>query len=69
MVEDHILKNIANINSGKLTIDKLDDESLVEVREASVKFGRKTKACWINDAEVSNQIKRRYAQVKGIKIS
>jgi hypothetical protein len=69
MVEDHIVKNIASINSGKLTVDRLDDESLIEVREASLKFGRKIKACWISNAEVSNQIKRKYAQIKGVKIS
>jgi hypothetical protein len=69
MVEEHILTNIDSINKGLLKVDDLDNESLIEIREASVAHGRKNKACWIKDVNVSNAIKLKYAHVKGVKVS
>ena len=69
MVEAHIVKNIASINDGTLSVDRLDDQAIIEIREASVNFGRKLKSCWIKDASVSNKIKQKYATIKGIKVS
>lgn len=69
MVDEHILINITNLNKGLLLVDDLDDASLIEIRETSVKFGRKNKACWIVDANVSNAIKLKYARVTGKKVS
>ena len=71
LVESHIVENIANINNGSLSVDRLGNEDVVEIREASLKYGRidgKRTACWIQKAEVSNAIKQRYAQIKSVKV-
>jgi hypothetical protein len=69
LVEPHIVENIANINNGSLSVDRLDNEDVVEIREASLKYGRidgKRTACWIANKDVSNAIKTRYAQIKNV---
>lgn len=71
LVESHILENIANLNSGDISVSDLDDESLIEIREASLKHGRvdgKRTACWIQNVEVSNAIKLRYATIKNLAV-
>lgn len=71
MVDSHILENIANINNGSLDIKDIDDDSLIEIRETSVKHGwdkeaKKPTAAWIADANKSNEIKARYNAIKGL---
>jgi hypothetical protein len=71
LVESHIIENIANLNKGHISVSDLDDETLIEIREASVKYGRfegKRTACWISDADVSNTIKLRYASIKNLAV-
>ena len=69
-VESHILENIANINNGSLDIADIDDETLVEIRLASMNHGwdkeaKKPTLAWIHGAEKSNAIKARYQAITG----
>lgn len=66
-VSAHIIANIAKINNGTVTIDRLDDEEVMAIREASLNFGKFNKACWITDKNVSNALKDRYALITKIK--
>lgn len=72
-VDENILNNIANMNAGYLEVEGLSDESIVAIREASLKYGRHNKACWIKNKDVSNKLKELYplakAKTTGIKAS
>lgn len=68
---EHAVENIKNLNNGTLSLESLDDEDIIDIREASLKHGRvngKKTDCWINNPEISNAIKFRYAKIKGITV-
>lgn len=72
-VDESIIANIANINAGYLKVEGLSDESIVAIREASLKYGKHNKACWIDNKDVSNKLKELYplalAKTTGTKVS
>lgn len=68
-VDSEVLELISQINNGDWDVNDLTDEEVIVVRETTLKFWKKSKACRINDAAWSNQLKLKYAEVKGIKVA
>lgn len=65
-VDEYTKFIIGQINAGFKKVEELDDDTVVKVREASVQFGKKLPGFWIVNKEVSNYIKSRAAQAKGV---